>query len=320
MRVHVGLFMELAGVFWKSSLVFEDDILIIEVLWVLQKASVMMLLPHMKEWLYCHAEPWEGRPGIDDYTTINMKYPEGERDDFAVLARDGAGCVSLEHDKFGDLSAYTIGGLYRGANYYDAPDDPGQARVRTESSPVFQIFHNRVQLAAYPILRRLDTDEPYSWWIVTLGRQFRGRVFAVNFEYQLFWNQAMGNNVVCCWTDGDGLWDPVEWALMEAAKKDGGWSKPLSEIVDDTLDSQRANDGKESDEEKGTEFDTVSDHFGSDIGDDEGSDDEGSDDEGSDNEGSDHDVEDDYNESGGDEGYWDYSHWMIRNLASYRLK
>lgn len=309
MRVHIGLFMDLAGVFWKNSMVFEDDIIIIEVLWVLQKASVMMLLPHVEKWLYCHGEPWEGGPDLDDYTTINMRYPKVRADvvdDFAVLARGGAGCVSIEYNEYGDFSACTIGGLYRGANYHDTFKDSGLAHAATEDSRQLQILQNRVQLAAYPILHRLDNDEPYSWWVLRLGGQFSGRVFAVNFKHQIFWNQAMGNNVVCYSTDGDSLWDPAEWALVKAARKDGGPSKPLSEIIDKIADSQGANDSKESNEENGTEFNTVSNHSGSHIGD---------------YEVSDHDVEGDDNDSrSGDEGYWDHSHRMIRRLASYRLK
>jgi hypothetical protein len=118
-QVHVGFFMSLAGVFWKNPKVLEDNRLIIDVLRVLQKTSVMMLIPHIEEWLYSRAEPGAYEENPDDgYTSVTMKNAIGELDaraDIATFGRSGTGSLSIEDDhESGHFSIFTVNGLYRG--------------------------------------------------------------------------------------------------------------------------------------------------------------------------------------------------------------
>ena len=68
-NVHVGMFMKLAGVFWKNPMILEDYELMTDVLQVLQKSSLLMLLPHLEEWTHRYAGP-EVRPGGDSPSLI----------------------------------------------------------------------------------------------------------------------------------------------------------------------------------------------------------------------------------------------------------
>jgi len=105
-------------------------------------------------------------------------------------------------------------------------------------------------------------------------------------------------------TVGDGLWDPAEWTLAEAVRRDDDGSKPLLEVIDEIPDGQGANDS-ESEEENGSESDTVSNDSGSDMGD---------------YEESDYDIEEDDDDESADVGYPDPSDRMFERFVSYKLK
>jgi len=54
-NVHVGVFVKEAGVFWRNPLILEHPDDISAVLQLLQRSSLMMVLPHLKEWVFRHA-------------------------------------------------------------------------------------------------------------------------------------------------------------------------------------------------------------------------------------------------------------------------
>jgi len=88
--VHVGVFVKMAGIFWKNSLILERHVDIINVLHVLHTSSLMMLLPHLKEWVDRHAivEEEEGnmefrsnpmdRPG-SRHSVVGVTFACGEK-------------------------------------------------------------------------------------------------------------------------------------------------------------------------------------------------------------------------------------------------
>src|SRR5271170_6298687 len=91
-QVHVGLFMTLAGVFWKNEKVLEDPETMFPVLQVLQKFSLMMLLPLLKEWVHRHAFR-----DSDGYHLLDA----GDWQDSVTVGIGGKGSLALEGDEAG---------------------------------------------------------------------------------------------------------------------------------------------------------------------------------------------------------------------------
>src|SRR5271154_4476645 len=56
-HVDIGVFMRLAGVFWKNPLVCKDFKIIIKVMEALEEEGLLMLIPHLEEWVTQHANP-----------------------------------------------------------------------------------------------------------------------------------------------------------------------------------------------------------------------------------------------------------------------
>jgi hypothetical protein len=108
--VHVGVFVQLAGIFWKNSLILEYQADISTVLHVLHKSS-LMLLPHLKEWVDCHAIV-EERVGMWYASHEMSKW--GSRDIVKMTFGDGGmGSRRLDGGQ-GNIEMFTIAGLYRG--------------------------------------------------------------------------------------------------------------------------------------------------------------------------------------------------------------
>lgn len=107
-QVHVGLFMTLAGVFWKNEKVLEHPATMYPVLQVLQKFSLMMLLPHLKEWVHRHAFR-----GISvGYTRLVLEDAEKDR---VTVRLGGEGSLTLEDDGVGDVSIETLTDFIEGS-------------------------------------------------------------------------------------------------------------------------------------------------------------------------------------------------------------
>ena len=231
-QVGVGFFMSLAGVFWKNPKVLEDEQLIIEVLRISQKISVMMLLPHVKEWLYKRAEPRDAEDSDESYTFVNMSKASRWRldmvADVAVFGTRGDGNLFISDDSESGVS--TIDGVYKGFQN-EIQYGPTPARGPDEEYRQLQALNIGKQLAKYPILRLIEDAEPHSWWVLALplgNPIFSEQVFLVNFEERIFWHRRM-ENVICLWNSGDGMWDPERWLLEEALPRKSRRSQTISE-------------------------------------------------------------------------------------------
>jgi hypothetical protein len=204
--VHVGLFMKLAGVFWKNPMILDRDEMILGVLQLLKKSSVMMLLPHLKEWFHSSATPGESAKGYVEFNSPDIM-------DSAAFRTCGIGSFKREE---GNVCFYTVNGLYRG--FLREKHIPRHGpRPSNEECRQLQALRNSEQKAKYPVLRLVDDAEPQSWWIVGLGDQiYQEYWFLVNFEKRIFWHTRL-RDVICVWSDGDGIWSPELWGLVEAA-------------------------------------------------------------------------------------------------------
>ena len=270
--VHVGVFVKLAGVFWKNSLILEYHVVIATVVRMLRKSSLMMLLPHLKEWVDRHA--------MVEERDCEMGYRLYELNEAEVTFGNGAKGSRHLDDGWDSLEVNTIAGLYRGTEhmrYFVPRDEDGNldASVSNAKLSELQTLSNREHCLMYPILQLVDDAKHDTWWVCEWNHAGAWEWLLINFEKRTVWHRYM-RNVVCIWNGGDGMWEPKDWALAEAVDRQDRPTKSISEVLEDAgvcVD----NDGNWENEEDGTESDTdESDEVG-DVDEDE-DEDEGSDD------------------------------------------
>jgi hypothetical protein len=186
-HVHVGPFRKLAGVFWKNLKILEDYELMIEILQVLQKSSVMMLLPHLEEWVHRYAVPGKSNVG---WAVFNLRI-DRDRGEFhnATFGMGGNGSFSLPREESYDVNIFTIDGLYREAKE-DCPEvNPTSDEVRRE----LQVIENILLRAKYLALQLVEDSEPHTWWVFGLDSECW---FLVNFQEGILWHSHM-RGVIC---------------------------------------------------------------------------------------------------------------------------
>jgi hypothetical protein len=236
--VHVGVFVKLAGIFWKNSLILEYHADISTVLHVLHKSSLMMLLPHLKEWVDRHTIVQEEDCGMW-YASYEMS-KRGSRDVVEVTFGNGAKGSRHLDDGRDNPEMFTITGLYRGITkqmfnmWARRALDAGTSddKLSDEELLELQTLSNHECRRAYPILQLVDEAKPDTWWV----REWNAGTsewLLINFEKRTVWNRHM-RNVVCVWNGGDGMWEPKEWALVEVVDRQDWPTKTILKFLDET--------------------------------------------------------------------------------------
>jgi len=239
----------LAGVFWKNPRILEDYELMTDVLQVLQKSSLLMLLPHLEEWTHRYAVP--GNSNMWGFAMFNLKRDRACRVfDDATFRIGGSGSFSVEDD-FPDVKIFTIDGLSPLA-IYDVEE------LSVEDSHEAQTIRNILLRAHYPVLQLVEDSEPHTWWVFGLASMFEDRWFLVNFEQRIFWNCGMGG-VICVWHE-ICVWSLDCWELVRAFDRHG----PMREIWDVLLNymtyGQKRIDGRgDGEQDHSTESDVDGD-------------------------------------------------------------
>jgi hypothetical protein len=313
--VHVGVFVKMAGIFWKNSLVLEHHVDIIDVLHVLHTSSLMMLLPHLKEWVDRHAIVEE--EDRDMGFCSNLMNGFGSRDVVQVtFACEEKGSRHLDDDMV-KLDMFTIAGLYQGFTKLKLDmlfRDELDAAPSDEELLEVQMLSNDQCRRTYPILQLVDDAKPDAWWVFRWSHAEKWDWLLINFEDQIFWNRSMGN-VICIWNGGEGMWNPKEWALAEAVDRQDRRRKTILEVLGETGvgvedDNNRENeevddtgcDGDESDSSEPGSFDN-----------DDGSEFEGGEDEEEEDEDEDEDENWDYDDE------QNHRYWPSNSDLSDRL-
>jgi len=209
-QVHVGLFMTLAGIFWKNEKVLEDPATIYPVLRVLQKFSLMMLLPHLKEWVHRHASD-----GYDGYSCLDLG---GGHE--CVMRIGGEGSLALEGDATGDVFMDTTDGLYQGFEQEKENDWEGGPIGPDEYYRERQEIANRSHRAKYRIIQAIEASKPHTWWLFHLYHGSVSEYFLVNFEERAFWHNILGTGLYLRYHEED-VRNPKMWEVVRAGADKG---------------------------------------------------------------------------------------------------
>ena len=216
--------MTLAGVFWKNEKVLENPATMYPVLQVLQKFSLMMLLPHLKEWVHRHAFR-----GLDGYTRLVLEDWEKDR---VTMGLGGEGSLTLEDDGVDDVSIQTTDGLYRGFDQERDNNWEGGPIGPDVYYEVLQEIKNRLHRAEYPIIQAIEASKPHTWWLFTLYHGLRSEVFLVNFEERAFWNNIL-EAVFYLRYHKEDLRNPKMWEVVRAGADKGECFPKVGELLVD---------------------------------------------------------------------------------------
>ena len=215
-HVDIGVFMRLAGVFWKNPVVCKDFGIIVYVMEVLEEEGLLMLIPHLEEWVTQHVNPMPAQPTfvarrLDDGGTME-RYSARSVPVFQTGSRIGPEGVG------GHLMS--IKGLYEGSEVVELAERviEGRRSQTTRAYAMMQQRANRGIIKCCPVLKELGRTSE-EWWLFSFThRPHRRWWILVNFREKWIWGN-MCEPKLCVWDD---LWEPSSWKVGEHTF-DLGW-------------------------------------------------------------------------------------------------
>jgi hypothetical protein len=243
-KTTVEVFMRHAGVFWKNPEVCEDPYAIRQIIRVLRVENLMMLLPHLEEWVLQHDNPKAVKPlfEIRRYGTFTI---EGKYHPSWVVFQRVGFCNAM--------NAVSVKGLYEGPEaegifeYMRFPDKGLSAlgslelKLRSQELKLRSRERNQALVGQCPILGELGDDE---WRLFML----EGDLWVlVDYRGKRMWGSGCEQKM-CCWED---VWDPRSWRIGKDEAFGYSWFKlyALDFGYESEDGSGDANDTGDSEEE-----------------------------------------------------------------------
>ena len=189
-------FMKFAGIFWKNPLIREDAEYMWEILSSLRMVDLLMLIPHLEEWILEHVSRMRNSDESFDYVV---------RPDFIEQHRD---IVFQSRSRQGPSNGYNadvvgITGLYHGWKYQAQKDlRPGDRELQppgTKSEYAKRQDNANEELIedCREVLEYLEENRG-NWWLFSLKD---GRAWViVNYELKSMWG-TMCSAQMCEWRD-----------------------------------------------------------------------------------------------------------------------
>jgi hypothetical protein len=201
--VSIFTITKLVGFFWKNPLVLKKPETIMKVLDLLQEESLIMLIPHLEEWILQHVTPM---PEDQEFKVLQRKrsrFNETFGLGAVVVFQVGSWVVPI-----GDFgSVMSIRGLYEGSEFARQEVSilsPATARVNA----IIQKEINGYNVKNCPVFRYLDRS-PVEWFLFKLSRpRLEPWWIVVDYSGRRIWGNFCAPTEICVWED---IWDPKSW-------------------------------------------------------------------------------------------------------------
>jgi hypothetical protein len=235
-KTTVEVFMRHAGVFWKNPEVCEDPYAIRHIIRVLREENLMMLLPHLEEWVLQHDDPEGAKPSFElrRYGTLRR---EGKYHRSWVVFRRVGFCNTMD--------AISVRGLYeepdaeRLLEYMRFPNKGlptlGSLELKQRSQE-----RNRALVQQCPILGELGDDE---WRLFMLKRD---SWVLVDYRGKRMWGTGCEQKM-CFWED---VWDSSSWRIGKDEDFGYGWFKYALDSGYESVDAYSPSDSEEESDEE----------------------------------------------------------------------
>ena len=213
----VGEFMKVAGVFWKNPLIHEESDYIWKILGALDNRSVIVLLPHLEQWVLEHARPTPTPGRLYEELCVDaersMHYYDLEK---FYAAFEAGSFVGPHKSCWGSRDLLlSIKGLYEGSEAEAWRDTDPSTKMKSEDYASLQAKKNEELIERYPVLDgfRKGAGE---WWLFVLPKpslENETEIFWVMVDYQgkRMWGN-MCEQKMCFWNDP---WNLKSWRLGE---------------------------------------------------------------------------------------------------------
>jgi hypothetical protein len=216
--VGVGVFMKMAGVFWKNPLIMDHaPNPILRIMEALDEMSLLMLVPHLEKWVLRHRQPW---PAQHHFVICKL-------DSRGVIQKYEPDQVAIFHPGSSILTALgwsyvcSVTKLYEGSEHAELAESIIEERRNhtTRGYAMIQQQANRQLLEICPALRELGRASG-EWWLFSVHTQPDKKWWIlVNYEEKLMWGN-MCEPELCVWDD---VWDPKSWRVGNYDTFGLGW-------------------------------------------------------------------------------------------------
>ena len=209
--IDVAVFMEIAGVFWKNPLILDmKSRAILDIMLVLNTQSLVMLVPHIEEWVLSHAVPVSTRKVHPFVALDSLDFQQ----DPVVF---GIGFLMVRDSPRGWIRS--VKGLYQGSEF----------KARRDKTPERQIEYARRQMEMnerlvklYPVFEELGKGSG-EWWLFSMDKPDSGDLddrwwIIVDYRGKRMWGDMSCKQKLCFWDD---VWEVKTWTV--------GQQEPLGE-------------------------------------------------------------------------------------------
>jgi hypothetical protein len=205
--IDVGVFMEIAGVFWKNPLILDmKSRAILDIMLVLNNQSLVMLVPHIEEWVLSHAVPVSNRKLF-----VSLDFQQ----DLAVVF--GIGSLMVRDSPRGWIRS--VKGLYQGSEFKAGRDKKPERQSEYARS---QTKMNERLVQKYPVFEELGKGSG-EWWLFSLDKPDNDELddrwwIIVDYRGKRMWGDISCKQKLCFWDD---VWEVKTWTV--------GQQEPLGE-------------------------------------------------------------------------------------------
>jgi hypothetical protein len=196
----VGVFIKMAGWFWKNPQICEDFELVFRILRTLESKSLIVLIPHLEEWVMKHAS--QTPPLTYKYIKYDLDLNGENPDRFSPVVFQPGSRMALPNGVGGWV--FSIKGLYKGSKFQEQNDSSrrigkaeGMSRQRKENEGIMSLC---------PVLAELDKS-PHEWWLFYVSPG--DSLVLVDYSDKRIWGN-MCKRQMCLWDD---VWNLRSWKV-----------------------------------------------------------------------------------------------------------
>jgi len=219
-RIDVGVFMEIAGIFWKNPLLLSTkSIAVLDIMEVLNNESLIMLVPHLEQWVLTHASPisvevMESHPFVDRHILPNSQ----RRLSFNFVTAVFETGSSIAYGR-GSTDVRLIKGLYEGSEFEARGNKDPEKQSKFAQS---QAKKNQRLIEKCSVFKELGKGSG-EWWLFSVedcvSDHRRWWWIIVDYQGKRIWGD-MCQQEMCYWDD---VWDVKTWRLGEQKPFDDYW-------------------------------------------------------------------------------------------------
>jgi len=222
--IPVGGLMQIVGIFWQNPLICGDFDFMMSIMSVLDQQGLIMLIPHLEEWVMQHAtartddigsyvnravQVYEERNWLMDvYTAVfqvgSLIFPG--RTQSPILS---VPIISVKSPMI------SVKSLCYGSNPADSHADGFLSLTEGEHASALAKKRNRELLKDIPALKEFEHSNGVEWWLWSFKV---GELVLVDYRGKRIWGNLCDVTKMVFWDD---IWEVKTWRLRKNGRLNG---------------------------------------------------------------------------------------------------